>query len=241
MAAHRPITCTIMLTNIVTVLAANWAYGAQVSDDNSKIKQVESCSPDFSPIDRPGYLQFATCMANRHGLPQEVAHAVIEIESNFKPQALGGDGEIGLMQVLPSTARLLGFSGTSEDLAKPETNITFGVKYLSQAWKISGQDLCTTLMKYRAGHNETRFSYLSVQYCLRARAILLRDGYEISGTLPTATFGFSGGMMSNAGSKGGTCLRRSFVPGPAYGRCLFSSSKISQAKAVALRRSIFGN
>lgn len=209
--------------------------------DKSMAEPAATCTPDFAPVDRQGYIKFATCLAQTHGLPQEVAHAVIEIESNFKPQALGGDGEIGLMQVLPSTARLLGFSGTSEDLAKPGANITYGVKYLSQAWKISGQDLCTTLMKYRAGHNETRFSYLSVQYCLRARAILLRDGYQISGTVPTATFGFNGGVMSNAGSTGGTCLRRSFVPGPGYGRCLSSSSKISQAKAVALRRSIFGN
>ncbi|WP_261405775.1 lytic transglycosylase domain-containing protein [Chenggangzhangella methanolivorans] len=43
-------------------------------------------------------------------MPPELAEAVATVESGFDPRAVGGVGEIGLMQVLPSTARMLGFS-----------------------------------------------------------------------------------------------------------------------------------
>jgi soluble lytic murein transglycosylase-like protein len=92
------------------------------------------------------------------------------VESGYNPAAIGGVGEIGLMQILPSTPRMLGFAGSNSDLAVPATNIHYGVTYLARAWRLAGGDLCTAVMKYRAGHGETRFSYLSVNYCLAVRA-----------------------------------------------------------------------
>jgi soluble lytic murein transglycosylase-like protein len=123
------------------------------------------------------------------GLAPEIAEAVMAVESGFNPAAIGGAGEIGLMQILPSTARMLGFSGSLSDLAVPETNIHYGVSYLAQAWRLAGGDLCTAVMKYRAGHGETRFSYLSVNYCLAVRAKLTARGFPVTGRVPVATFG----------------------------------------------------
>ncbi|WP_162244921.1 transglycosylase SLT domain-containing protein, partial [Aminobacter sp. DSM 101952] len=92
-------------------------------------------------------------------LPAEFALAVMEIESFYDPEARGGDGEVGLMQVMPATARMMGFRGTLDDLAEPRTNIALGVRYLAGAFRLAGGDLCTTVMKYRAGHAETRFRF----------------------------------------------------------------------------------
>ena len=78
----------------------------------------------------------------------------MKIESAYDPTRIGGVGEIGLMQVRPQTAAMLGFSGCAGDLATPETNIHYGVKYLAGAWRRAGGDLCRTLMKYRAGHGD---------------------------------------------------------------------------------------
>ncbi len=111
------------------------------------------------------------------------------VESGYNPNAIGGVGEIGLMQILPSTARMLGFTGTNAELATPENNIHYGVSYLSQAWRLARGDLCTVVMKYRAGHGESRFSYLSVNYCLAVRSKLAARGYPVTGTVPVATFG----------------------------------------------------
>jgi soluble lytic murein transglycosylase-like protein len=127
------------------------------------------------------------------GLAPEIAEAVMAVESGYNPAAIGGVGEIGLMQILPSTARMLGFAGSNADLAVPATNIHYGVAYLAQAWRLAGGDLCTAVMKYRAGHGETRFSFLSVNYCLAVRSKLAARGFRVTGTVPVATFGEAGG------------------------------------------------
>jgi soluble lytic murein transglycosylase-like protein len=129
--------------------------------------------------------------AMQTSMPWEIADAVMSVESGYNPAAIGTSGEIGLMQILPSTARVLGFSGTDADLAVPETNVHYGVAYLAEAWTLAGGDLCTAVMKYRAGHGETRFSYRSVDYCLAVRGKLLARGYPVTGNVPVATFGES--------------------------------------------------
>jgi soluble lytic murein transglycosylase-like protein len=143
--------------------------------------------------------------AGTQGLAPAIAEAVMAVESGFNPGAIGGAGEIGLMQILPSTARMMGFAGSNAELAVPENNIHYGVSYLAQAWRLAGGDLCTAVMKYRAGHGETRFSYLSVDYCLAVRSKLAARGFPVTGSVPVATFGAPGGG-AGAGGCGRKCL-----------------------------------
>ncbi|WP_338028083.1 lytic transglycosylase domain-containing protein [Bradyrhizobium oropedii] len=154
------------------------------------------------------------------GLAPEIAEAVMGVESGYNPDVIGGVGEIGLMQLLPSTARMLGFSGSLAELAIPENNIHFGVMYLAEAWRRAGGDLCTAVMKYRAGHGETRFSYLSVNYCVAVRARLFVRGFRVTGTVPVATFGEPG----RGGAGGGGCGRK----------CLGGGGRIGRVDLVAL-------
>ncbi|TPM35021.1 transglycosylase SLT domain-containing protein [Mesorhizobium sp. B2-3-4] len=191
---------------------------------------------------RETYKAFATCQASIYGLEPTLAHAVIEIESGFDPDARGGDGEVGLMQVMPATARMLGFRGSLEDLGAPATNIALGVEYLALANKLAGGDLCTTVMKYRAGHSETRFSVLSVRYCQRARAILAREGLEVAGPLPVATFGYSALSQDPGASAAGArrvCVRRFFVPGPRYMKCADYREPDQARRIRTLRAQLF--
>jgi soluble lytic murein transglycosylase-like protein len=142
--------------------------------------------------EREAYRILVREQASRAGLPPDFADAIAEVESAYHPGSVGTAGEVGLMQVMPSTARMLGFEGTAEELAAPEVNIRYGVTYLAQAWRLAGGDICTAAMKYRAEHGETRFSYLSVDYCIRVRAALAARGYQVTGTVPTPTFGETG-------------------------------------------------
>jgi soluble lytic murein transglycosylase-like protein len=140
--------------------------------------------------------------AARAGIPPDLADAVAEVESGYHPGVVGGAGEVGLMQVMPSTARMLGFTGTNAELAQPEVNARYGVAYLARAWRLAGQDICTATMKYRAGHGETRFSYLSVDYCIKVRTKLSARGYPVTGTVPAPTFGARGSMaMATSGGR----------------------------------------
>jgi hypothetical protein len=93
---------------------------------------------------------------------------------------VGGVGEIGLMQVRPTTAAMLGFRGSHAELAEPEANIRYGVAYLAKAWRLAGGDLCRALMKYRAGHGEETITPLSAEYCRRAKVHLADLGWSVS-------------------------------------------------------------
>jgi soluble lytic murein transglycosylase-like protein len=164
-----------------------------------------SAAKPQSPMNRGDALAYYRALVEKEagglGLPPAIAEAVMAVESGYNPGAIGGVGEIGLMQILPSTARMLGFVGSNAELALPENNIHYGVTYLAQAWRLAGGDLCTATMKYRAGHGETRFSYLSVNYCLAVRAKLFARGFPVTGSVPVATFGKPGALGVNCGKK----------------------------------------
>jgi hypothetical protein len=125
---------------------------------------------------RQVHLETVRREAEQAGLPPDVADAVTQVESAYNPGAVGGVGEVGLMQIRPATATMLGYRGTLSGLFEPETNIRYGVIYLARAWQLADGDLCRALMKYRAGHGEERMTPLSIEYCRRARTHLATIG-----------------------------------------------------------------
>src|SRR5260370_1090494 len=114
---------------------------------------------------------------------------------------MGGVGEIGLRQIRPETAAMLGFRGSAEDLAKPETNIHYGVTYLSKAWRLANGDLCRTLMKYRAGHGEEIMTARSVNYCNRALNHLAALGSPLATGHATPPAIIPASVLANIASK----------------------------------------
>lgn len=128
--------------------------------------------PMVSAEARARFLPLVAREAAIVGLPVAIADAVARIESGYDPSVVGSVGEIGLMQVRPATAAMLGFRGTPADLAAPDVNVRYGVAYLAEAWRRADGDLCRALMKYRAGHGSETMSPLSQAYCARAQAIL---------------------------------------------------------------------
>lgn len=107
-----------------------------------------------------------------YGVPASLARAVIHIESSFRPNARGSAGEIGLMQIKPATARMMGYSGSVKGLFDPDTNIKFGMKYLSKAHELSGGITCGTILRYNAGHAARRMNERSSAYCAKVKRIL---------------------------------------------------------------------
>jgi soluble lytic murein transglycosylase len=77
--------------------------------------------------------------ANHHGMDPMFLMAVITTESQFNPKARGSHGEIGLMQILPSTAAWIapqaGIASNKIDLEDPSTNIRIGATYFAQLRK----------------------------------------------------------------------------------------------------------
>ncbi len=107
--------------------------------------------------------------ASAYGVPVSLAHAVIRVESNYRPGARGSAGEVGLMQIKPATARGMGYSGSVKALYNPETNIKYGMKYLGMAHKLGGGTTCGTILKYNAGHGAKRMNPISAAYCSKVK------------------------------------------------------------------------
>lgn len=110
--------------------------------------------------------------AAQYGVPVSLAHAVISVESSYRPNMTGSAGEVGLMQIKPATARGLGYSGSVAGLYDPETNIRFGMKYLAMAHELGGGTTCGTILKYNAGHGARRMNPVSQAYCGKVQRLL---------------------------------------------------------------------
>ncbi|MDX8479456.1 transglycosylase SLT domain-containing protein [Mesorhizobium sp. VK24D] len=107
--------------------------------------------------------------AASYGVPVSLARAVIKIESNYRPNMVGSAGEIGLMQIKPATARMMGYTGSAKGLFDPDTNIKYGMKYLAMAQGLGGGTTCGTILKYNAGHGATRMNPVSAAYCSKVK------------------------------------------------------------------------
>lgn len=103
--------------------------------------------------------------ADANDVPRELAYAVVRVESRYNPKAVGPGGVYGLSQIKPATARSLGFNGSAQDLLDPETNLKYGMKYLSGAWHKGDRDVCATSMKYKGGHRATTMTQSARDYC----------------------------------------------------------------------------
>jgi hypothetical protein len=119
------------------IVLGTWTISASSQPNEANVPRPCSTFPRFCEL--------ITQEAGRTGLDPRLIHAVIKVESDYRPDAIGAAGEIGLMQVRPSTARLLGFGGTDRELAEPATNIRLGVTYLAKAWSLARGDLFAEL------------------------------------------------------------------------------------------------
>ncbi len=140
-------------------------------------------SPDSA---RPLYLDLVRREAILQGVPPALADAVAMVETSYHPNAVGTSGEIGLMQIMPATARQLGFTGAVADLFTPAINVHLGVQYLARAWAASGGSVCRALMKYRAGLGEETMTPLSINYCTRALSWLSATDNDLGRGTPLA-------------------------------------------------------
>mgnify|MGYP000846748839 CR=1 FL=1 len=111
---------------------------------NSDFANVLSNATEKSKTDLDSIFDAAS---KKYGVPVSLLKAVAKAESNFNPKAISSCGAMGIMQLMPATAKSLGVL----DPYDPEQNIMGGAKYLSQMLKEFGGKIELAVAAYNAG------------------------------------------------------------------------------------------
>jgi SLT domain-containing protein len=119
--------------------------------------------------------------AARHNVDPNLVRAVVKVESNFNSNAVSRKGAMGLMQLMPSTARSLNVKNPFD----PDQNVDAGVRHLKHLLENYGGDVNLTLAAYNAGSGAVARSsgvphFAETQNYVRRITNLYYGGFELS-------------------------------------------------------------
>ena len=89
--------------------------------------------------------------AQAHGVPEALVHRVVKRESGYNPRA-SSRGNLGLMQIRYATARGMGYTGPASGLLDANTNLTYAVPYLANAYRVAGGNPDRAVSLYAGGY-----------------------------------------------------------------------------------------
>ena len=124
---------------------------------------------------------YADAYAAHYAIPKELVHALITQESGWNPRAISPKGAMGLMQLMPQTARSLNVKNPFD----PAQNVDAGVRHLKSLLESYGGDVNLTLAAYNAGSGAVARSagvphYAETQNYVRRITNLYYSGFDIS-------------------------------------------------------------
>ncbi len=108
-------------------------------------------APPLFPNETPELRKKINHWADFYEVPRSLVHKLAIRESTHRPHAINRP-YYGLLQILPATARSMGFDGAPQDLLDADTNLQFAVRYLRGAWLLSDGDEATAIKHYSRGY-----------------------------------------------------------------------------------------
>ncbi len=91
-------------------------------------------------------------ISSKYDIPSDLIHSIIRTESNYDPLAISPKGAMGLMQLMPETAKVYGVNNVFD----PAENIEGGVKYLNDLIKLFNRKTHLVLAAYNAGQEAVK-------------------------------------------------------------------------------------
>jgi soluble lytic murein transglycosylase-like protein len=89
--------------------------------------------------------------AAANGVPEALVRRIIKRESGGRAHVVS-KGNYGIMQIKPATARGMGYRGTAAGLLDADTNMTYAVRYLANAYKVAGGNADRAVALYAGGY-----------------------------------------------------------------------------------------
>ncbi|MCA1776522.1 MAG: lytic transglycosylase domain-containing protein [Paracoccaceae bacterium] len=129
------------------VLFAALAACGSAPEPDTAARQTVGLYPNETPELRALINEYAAV----HDIPPSLIHRVIQRESDYRPDARNGP-YYGMMQILPATARSMGFRGSPSQLLDPEVTLRYAGRYLRGAWLVADGDEEEAVMWYARGY-----------------------------------------------------------------------------------------
>jgi soluble lytic murein transglycosylase-like protein len=112
---------------------------------------LAACAMPAAASDRATINALVAQHAKVHGVPEALVHRIIQRESSYNPRA-SSRGNLGLMQIRYDTARGMGYTGPASGLLDANTNLTYAVPYLANAYRVAGGSPNRAVSLYTGGY-----------------------------------------------------------------------------------------
>lgn len=156
----------VLILGLCALTGCAGAPGTSVDVSKTPAKTV--FDPPLYPNETPQLRRQINHWADHYDLPRGLVHRLAIRESTHRPWARNGP-YYGLFQILPQTARTMGFEGKPDDLLDAETNLKYALKYLRGAYIVADGNWDETIMWYAKGYYyEAKRKGLLVETGLRA-------------------------------------------------------------------------